>query len=151
MIFARLGVYASLSDGRGIWEHLHSSREVECLQVISRLYGWVYKTLILNPLLVEHRVVVVTAGFHQDDSKLNPMGSQFSIPDFCNLSSELVRSLNFEILVKDSNTGGQSSVFVRVELLFAFQFWYCELYVKTSEGEAGSIFNGWCGVSESLT
>ena len=41
--------------------------------VIPRLYGWVYKTLRLSPLVVEHSVVVMSA-------RLNPMGSQFSIP-----------------------------------------------------------------------
>ena len=61
-------------------------------KVISRLYGWVDETLKLNPLAIEHRVVVMTAGSHQEDSKLNPMGSQFSIPDLWNFSSELVRT-----------------------------------------------------------
>ena len=37
------------------------------------LYGWVYKTLRLSPLVVDHIVVVMRA-------RLNHMGSQFSIP-----------------------------------------------------------------------
>ena len=41
-------------------------------RVIPRLYGWVYKTLKLSPLVIEHRIVVMTA-------RLNAMGSQFSI------------------------------------------------------------------------
>ena len=53
-------------------------------RVIPRLYGWVYKTLRLFPLVVvEHSVVVVSA-------RLNPMGSQFSIPVLWNLCSESV-------------------------------------------------------------
>ena len=46
-------------------------------RVISRLYGWVCETLRPNRLVVEHRVVVMTAGSHQEDPKFNPMGSQF--------------------------------------------------------------------------
>ena len=42
-------------------------------RVIPRLYGWVYKTLRLSPLAVDHSVVVMSA-------RLNPMGSQFLIP-----------------------------------------------------------------------
>ena len=61
-------------------------------RVISRLFGRVYKTLRLNPLVVERNVVVMTAGSHQGDPKLNPMGSQFSILDLWNLSSELAES-----------------------------------------------------------
>ena len=42
-------------------------------RVIPRLCGWVYKTLRLSPLVVKHSVAVMGA-------RLNPMGSQFSIP-----------------------------------------------------------------------
>ena len=42
-------------------------------RVIPRLYGWVYKTSRLSTLVVEHSVVVM-------GERLNPMGSQFSIP-----------------------------------------------------------------------
>ena len=38
-----------------------------------RLYEWVYKTLRLSRLVVDHSVVVMSA-------RLNPVGSQFSIP-----------------------------------------------------------------------
>ena len=43
--------------------------------------------------------------------------------------------MNFEILVEDSDTGSPSSVTVRMEYLFAFQYWYCELCAKTRWGE----------------
>ena len=46
-------------------------------RVISKLYGWVCKTFRGNPLVVEHRVVVMTAGSGQVDPKFNPMDSQF--------------------------------------------------------------------------
>ena len=48
--------------------------------------------------------------------------------------------INFEILVEDSDTGGPSLITVRIECLFAFQFWYCELCVK----------NQWGGWAESI-
>ena len=37
--------------------------------------------------------------------------------------------LNFVILVEDSDTGGPSSITIRMECLFVFQFSYCELCV----------------------
>ena len=67
------------------------------------------------------------------------MVSQFSIPVLLNLCSESLRAENFEILVKNSDTGGPSSISARIEYLFAFQFWYCELYVANRWGEAKSI------------
>ena len=79
-------------------------------RVIPRLYGWIYKILRLSPLVDEHSVVVISA-------RLNPMGSQFSIPILWKLCSE-------------SDTGGPSSFTVRMEYLCAFQYWYCELYVE---------------------
>ena len=42
-------------------------------RVIPSLYGWVYKTLGLSPLVVEHSVVVISA-------RWNPVSSQFPIP-----------------------------------------------------------------------
>ena len=58
-------------------------------RVISRLCGWVNKTLRLSPLTVEHSVIGMTAD-NQDYPRLNPMGSQFSIPISWNLCSESV-------------------------------------------------------------
>ena len=57
-------------------------------RVIPRLYGWVYKTFRLSPLVVEHSFMVVSA-------RLNPKGSQFFIPVLWNLCSE---SLGHKIL-----------------------------------------------------
>ena len=58
-----LGVDATLSDGCGIWQHLHNFMEVNG-------YMKVYDSLF--PLVVEHSVVVMS-------TRLNPMCSQFSI------------------------------------------------------------------------
>ena len=53
-------------------------------RVFPKLYGWVYKTLRLSPLVVEHNVVVMSA-------RLSPMGNQFSIPVLWNVCSESVQ------------------------------------------------------------
>ena len=58
-------------------------------------------------------------------ARLNLMGSQFSIPVLWNLSSESVGSIKFLDPVEDSDTGGLSSIIVRMEYLFAFQ--YCDI------------------------
>ena len=38
------------------------SGKINVSRVTPRIYGWVYKTLRLSPLAVEHSVVVMTAG-----------------------------------------------------------------------------------------
>ena len=62
---------------------------------------------------------------------------------------------SFGILVEDSDTGGPRSVDVRMECLFAYQFWYWELCIENLWGGgrkhflliffSGSTFNigGW--------
>ena len=45
-------------------------------------------------------------------------------------------SINFQILVEDSGTGDPCLITVRMECLFGFQFWYCELCVKNWWGES---------------
>ena len=40
----------------------------------------------------------------------------------------------FVILVEDSDTGGPSSITVRMEFLFVFQFLYCELCLENRLG-----------------
>ena len=61
------------------------------------------------------------------------MVSQCSISVLRNFWSESVGTSNFEILVEDSDTGSSSSITVRMEYLFAFQSWYCELCVEKAE------------------
>ena len=58
-------------------------------RVILRIYGWVYKTLRLSPLVVEHSVVIMSA-------RLNPMSSQFSNSALWNLCFESVGAQNIE-------------------------------------------------------
>ena len=50
------------------------------------------------------------------------MGNQFSISTLLNLCSESVGASNFDILAEDSDTSSPSSITVRMEYLFAFQF-----------------------------
>ena len=135
MVFVLLGVDATLGDGCRIWEHLHSFRKWNVSRVIPGLSGWVYKTRRFFPLADEHSVVVMTAGSQSRQSQLYPMGSEFSISVWLNLCSESVGAWHFEILAEDSNNGGPSSFTVRMEYLFAFQFWYCELCVENRWGE----------------
>ena len=91
-------------------------------KVILRLYGWVYKTLRLSPLVVEHIVVVTSA-------RLNPMGNQFSIP-VLKFVFRISGGIKFWDPVEDSNTSGPSLSTVWMEYVFAFQYWYCKLCGK---------------------
>ena len=43
-------------------------------RVIPRFYGWVYKTLRLSPSVVEHSVVVMTAGSQSRRSQIEACG-----------------------------------------------------------------------------
>ena len=54
---------------------------------IPQLYGWVYKTWRLFPLVDEHNVAVMAAGSQSTQSH---MGSQFSISVLLKLCSESV-------------------------------------------------------------
>ena len=47
-----------------------------------------------------------------------------------NLCLESMEAKNLEILGGEPNIGSPSSFTVRMEYLFAFQFWYCELCVE---------------------
>ena len=87
------------------------SRKWNVSRVIPRLYEWVYKILRLPPLVVENSAVVMS-------TRLNPKGSQFSIPVLWNLFSG---GIKFWDPVEDSDTGGPSSIIVRMEYLLAFQ------------------------------
>ena len=62
-VFILLGVDATLGNECGIWEHLHSFRELKCVQDYSKTLWRVHKTLSLSPLAVEYSVVVMTGGF----------------------------------------------------------------------------------------
>ena len=105
--------------------------------VIQRLYGRLYKTLKLSPVCYDCRLPIKTI------PKLNPMGDQFSIFLLLNLCSESVGTRNFDILVEDFNTGGSSSLTVRMEYLIAFQFWYYKDCVENrwDDGRKHSFVN----------
>ena len=45
-----------------------------CLGVIPRLYGWIYKTIRLSPLAVEHSVVVMIVGSQSRRSQIESYG-----------------------------------------------------------------------------
>ena len=69
LVFVLLRVDATLGDGFGIWEHLSSFREVNCLErVFLKLYGWVYKTF---------KTVVMTAGSHSRQSQIESYGKPY--------------------------------------------------------------------------
>ena len=65
-----LGLDATLDAGYGLWEHLHSLREVKGLEDCM-----VYKTLRLPIILyVEHGAVVMTAGSQSGGSQFETYG-----------------------------------------------------------------------------
>ena len=81
------------------------------------------------------------------------------------MCSESVRGITLWNSVEDSGTGGPSSITVRMEYLFTFQYWYCELCVENRLGEGKkhcfikfcsftvlelSVDEGWQGGLESL-
>ena len=57
-----LWVDATLSDGCGIWRHLHNFTEVKCLQGLFQDFmdGFINVYDCLSPLVVEHSVVVMS-------------------------------------------------------------------------------------------
>ena len=135
-----LEVNAVLSDWCRIWEHLHLvSGKWNVSRIIPKLHGWIYKALRLSLLAVQHIVEVMTPGSQSRRTQIESMGSQFSISVLLNLCSESVEAKSFEILVEDSFTCSPSSGTVRIESLFAFQFWYCGLCEENRQGEAESI------------
>ena len=76
----------------------------------------------------------------------------FLILTLWNLSSESVGVWNFEILVEDFDTGGPSSIAVRIESFFTIFFFpipICTLCLKNDEGKAEGIikWEGWGGSS----
>ena len=122
-------VDAALSDGFDNTCTVSEKRNVS--RVIPRLYGWVYKSLRLTPLVAEHRIVVNGCGF--------PIKT---IPDWILWIGKARFPFGFRISgdikfwdpVEDSDTGGLSSITVRMKPLFAFQFWYWELCVENQWG-----------------
>ena len=129
--FYLLGVDATLSDVVGLDNTCTISGKRDGFRVIPRLYGWVYKTLILSPLLVEHSFVVMSA-------RLIPMDSQFSISVLWHLCLESVVGITLWDPVEDCDTGGRNSITVKMEYLI-FNTDIVNFVWKTNEGEAESI------------
>ena len=91
-----------------------NSGKLNISRVLPRFYRWVCKTLRLSPLVVEHSVVVMRA-------RLNPMVANIRLLFYerCVQNQWLHKLLRpFE----DADTGGPSSVTVRMEYLCAFQY-----------------------------
>ena len=88
--------------------------------IISRPYEWVYKTLSLSPLVVEHGTVAMGVSSQQIDPRLNLMDSQFLIPVLWNLCSESVGGIKFWGQVEDSETGSPSSITIKMESHICF-------------------------------
>lgn len=62
---------------------------------------------------------------------------QFSFYEICFRNCGDVKF--WEMLVEDSDTGGPSSIMVRMEYLLDFQFWLCYVCAKNRWGEAEII------------
>ena len=94
----------TLVDGCGNWEHLHSFREVKCLQGCSKTLWMVVKILWLLSVAAEDSIVVVTSG---NQSR----GPQFDSRQWPILDSRFIKFLfsnsggiKFLILVEDSDS-----------------------------------------------
>ena len=75
--------------------------------VIPRLYGWVYKTLKLSPILVEQNVAVMSVS-------LNLWVANFWFP-FYEICVQNQWGIKFWDPVEHSNTSSLSSITVRME------------------------------------
>ena len=64
--------------------------------------------------------------------------------------TKLVLAWNFLILIEYFNTEGLSLVAVRMEYLFAYQFWYLELWVENLSGGEGEALFCWFFPAEVL-
>ena len=69
-----------------------------------------------------------------------PVGGKFQFLVLQNKCSVAVGAWNFVILVEASGTGRPSLVAVRMEYLFAYQFWYWELSMENLWGEERNHF-----------
>ena len=101
-------------------------------RVIPKLYGWVCKTLRLSPLVVEHSVVIMSA-------RLNPMGSQFSIPLLWNLCSEPVVAKTVETQLRTPTLADRVQLRLGWNTYVLFNNDILNFLWKTDEGEAENI------------
>ena len=115
-------------------------------RVIPRLYGWVCKTLRLSLLVVDHSVVVMNAVFQSRRSQIESYGEPIFDSSVMTFVFKTSGGIKFWDLVDDSDTGCPSSVTVRMEYLFAFQFWYYELCVENWWGGRKHCFVKFCSL-----
>ena len=100
-------------------------------RVIQRLYGWVYKTLKLSPLVVN-----IVLWLWLRDWILWVVNFRLPFYEIC------VQNQWEHKILRPSRGLRQwqpSSITIIMEYLLAFQYWYCELCVKTDQGEAKKI------------
>ena len=140
LFFVLLEVDATLGDGVGFENTCSVSGKWNVSRVALSLYGWVYKILRLANFATVDSIVVVTAVCHSGVSHFESCWWLVSNSRFTKFLLGSSRVIKFVILLEDSDTGGPSSVIVRMEYLFALQFWCCEISVGNQwEGQAGSI------------
>ena len=151
MVFVYLGLMLLWVMDVGFDNTCTVSGKWNVSRVIPRLYGWLYKTLRISSLVVEHSVVVVMS------ARLNPMGSQFSISVLWNLCSESVVAWTVE------NQLRTPTLAVRVQLLLGWNTYVLfntdiVNFVENRRGRKHSFFNfcsltvaeGWWSGAESL-
>ena len=64
-------------------------------RVIPRLYGWVYNTLRLSPLVFEHSVVATTAGSQSRRSQIESYGQPIFDPRFMKFDCRISGGIKF--------------------------------------------------------
>ena len=86
---------------------------------VPRLYGWLYKTLPIS-------VWTKWCGYEcENESYVEPIFDSCFIKFLFRISD----GINCWDPLEDSDTGGPSSITVRMEYWRAFQYWYCKLCV----------------------
>ena len=127
-----------------IWEHLHSFSKVKYTQSYPKTLWMRIKNFDIPPIVSwtvgSQSVVLPISGFSISSYncafpvKGTPVQTlwvaSFGFPLYEICVQNKNRGIKFEILVEDSDTGSPSSITVRIECLFACQFWNCELCMK---------------------
>ena len=115
--------------GVGFYNTCTVSGKWNISRVIPRLHGWVYKTLRLPPLVVEHSLVVMSA-------RLNPVRSQFLIPVLWNLCSESVVAWTVETQLRTPTLAVQVQLLLGWNTYVLFNTDIVNFALKTNEAES---------------
>ena len=108
--------------------------------VMPRLYGWVYKTLRLTPVVVEHSVVVMTAGSQSRRSQIE----SYEYPIFDSRFMKFLFRISGGIKLWDPSWVKTPTLAVRVQLPLGWNIYWLfnsdivNFVWKTDEGEAES-------------